>query len=103
MRSRMKNLISVSDVSKNTSATIAKAAAGETQIILNHNKPIAAIVDIKLLEEIEEYLFEQQLLDVVRSRVLDADGNEKPLEELLEGSIELNEFLASRNIKIEDN
>ena len=103
MRLRMKNLISVSDVSKNTSATIAKAAAGETQIILNHNKPIAAIVDIKLLEEIEEYLFEQQLLDVVRSRVLDADGNEKPLEELLEGSIELNEFLASRNIKIEDN
>jgi prevent-host-death family protein len=98
----MKNLISVSDVSKNTSATIAKAAAGETQIILNHNKPIAAIVDIKLLEEIEEYLFEQHLLEVVRSRVLDADGNEKPLEELLEGSIELNEFLTSRDIKIED-
>lgn len=94
MRLRMKNLISVSDVSKNTSATIAKAAAGETQIILNHNKPIAAIVDIKLLEEIEEYLFEQHLLEVVRSRVLDANGNEKPLEELLEGSVSLEEMLA---------
>ena len=84
MRLRMKNLISVSDVSKNTSATIAKAAAGETQIILNHNKPIAAIVDIKLLEEIEEYLFEQQFLAEVESRVFNADGRKKTTEELVQ-------------------
>jgi hypothetical protein len=37
---KLQNLISVSEVSRSASATIAKAQAGEVQIILNHNKPL---------------------------------------------------------------
>jgi prevent-host-death family protein len=39
-------------MSRSASATIAKAQAGEVQIILNHNKPVAAIVDISVLERL---------------------------------------------------
>lgn len=82
MKIDMSNLISVSEVSKNTSATIAKAAAGVTQIILNHNKPVAAIVDIKLLEWIDDFLYEQELLRVAADRVKEPQGPGITLDQL---------------------
>jgi prevent-host-death family protein len=78
----MSNLISVSDVSKNTSATIAKAASGITQIVLNHNKPVAAIVDIKLLEQLEEFLYEQEVLKIAEERMNYPRENGVTLDEL---------------------
>lgn len=84
----MSNLVSVSDVSKNTSAMIAKAAAGEPQVILNHNKPIAAIIDIE---------FYEQMLDLMA----DIEVTQKAIERLNqddEGSITLEELIKKYNI-----
>jgi hypothetical protein len=84
MKIDMSNLISVSEVSKNTSATIAKAAAGVTQIVLNHNKPVAAIVDIKLLEMIDDFLHEQEVMRIAEERIREPRGQGVTLDELLE-------------------
>ena len=82
MKIDMSNLISVSDVSKNTSATIAKAAAGITQIVLNHNKPVAAIIDIRLLEQLEDFLYEQEVLKIAEERMHNSRENGVSLDEL---------------------
>jgi prevent-host-death family protein len=69
MRVRMNNLVSVSDVSKNTSAMIAKAAAGETQVVLNHNKPVAAIIDIELYEQMLDLMADIEVTQKAISRL----------------------------------
>lgn len=92
MRIRMNNLVSVSDVSKNTSAMIAKAAAGETQVVLNHNKPVAAIIDIELYE---------QMLDLMA----DIEVTQKAIERINqddEGSISLEDLAKKYNINLAD-
>jgi prevent-host-death family protein len=88
----MNNLVSVSDVSKNTSAMIAKAAAGETQVVLNHNKPVAAIIDIELYE---------QMLDLMA----DIEVTQKAIERINqddEGSISLEDLAKKYNINLAD-
>jgi prevent-host-death family protein len=88
----MNNLVSVSDVSKNTSAMIAKAAAGETQVVLNHNKPVAAIIDIELYERMLDLLADIEVTQKAISRLNESD----------EGSISLEELIVKYNIDISD-
>ncbi len=92
MRIRMNNLVSVSDVSKNTSAMIAKAAAGETQVVLNHNKPVAAIIDIELYERMLDLIADIEVTQKAISRLNESD----------EGSISLEELIVKYNIDISD-
>ena len=92
MRIKMNNLVSVSDVSKNTSAMIAKAAAGETQVILNHNKPVAAIIDIELYEQMLDLMADIEVTQKAISRLNESD----------EGSISLEELAAKYNIDLTD-
>ena len=84
MRIKMNNLVSVSDVSKNTSAMIAKASAGETQVILNHNKPVAAIIDIQLYEQMMDLLADIEVTQLAISRLHESDEGSISLEELIE-------------------
>ena len=86
----MNNLVSVSDVSKNTSAMIAKAAAGETQVVLNHNKPVAAIIDIELYEQMLDLMADIEVTQKAISRLNESD----------EGSISLEELILKYNIDI---
>lgn len=65
MKFKLQNLVSVSEVSRSASATIAKAQAGEIQIILNHNKPVAAIVDISVLKRLRQLEEEDENRDLV--------------------------------------
>jgi prevent-host-death family protein len=88
----MNNLVSVSDVSKNTSAMIAKAAAGETQVVLNHNKPVAAIIDIELYERMLDLIADIEVTQKAISRLNESD----------EGSISLEELIVKYNIDISD-
>lgn len=83
MRVRMNNLVSVSDVSKNTSAIIAKAAAGETQVVLNHNKPVAAIIDIELYEKMLDLMADIEVTQKAISRLNESDEGSMSLEELI--------------------
>jgi antitoxin StbD len=92
MRVRMNNLVSVSDVSKNTSAMIAKAAAGETQVVLNHNKPVAAIIDIELYEQMLDLMDDIEVTQKAISRLHETD----------EGSISLDELIEKYNIDISE-
>jgi prevent-host-death family protein len=86
----MNNLVSVSDVSKNTSAMIAKAAAGETQVVLNHNKPVAAIIDIELYEKMLDLMADIEVTQKAISRLNESD----------EGSISLEELIVKYNIDL---
>ena len=77
MEIKLQNLISVSEVSRSASATIARAQAGEVQIILNHNKPVAAIVDIALLERrrfLEEEQEWRELEAIAEKRIREDNG-----------------------------
>ena len=93
MRLRMNNLVSVSDVSKNTSAMIAKAAAGETQVVLNHNKPVAAIIDIELYEKMLDLMADIEVTQKAISRLGELDDDY---------SISLEELAAKYNINLTD-
>lgn len=83
MRIKMNNLVSVSDVSKNTSAMIAKAAAGETQVVLNHNKPVAAIIDIQLYEQMLDLMADIEVTQKAISRLHELDEDSITLEDLI--------------------
>jgi prevent-host-death family protein len=89
----MNNLVSVSDVSKNTSAMIAKAAAGETQVVLNHNKPVAAIIDIELYEKMLDLMADIEVTQKAISRLGELDDDY---------SISLEELAAKYNINLTD-
>ena len=71
---------------------IAKAAAGETQVVLNHNKPVAAIIDIALYEQMLDLMADIEVTQLALSRLHETD----------EGSISLEELIEKYNIDISD-
>jgi prevent-host-death family protein len=82
---KLQNLISVSEMSRSASATIAKAQAGEVQIILNHNKPVAAIVDISVLERLrflEEEDEWRELEAIAEKRIAEDNGVRHSLDDV---------------------
>lgn len=57
------NLISISDASKlGVSALVREAEEGNEQVVLRNNKPVAAVVSMKRLEQLQE--LQENLLDV---------------------------------------
>lgn len=85
MEVKLQNLISVSEMSRSASATIAKAQAGEVQIILNHNKPVAAIVDISLLERLRQLEDEEEwraLEAIAEKRIAEDNGVRHSLDDV---------------------
>jgi prevent-host-death family protein len=71
---------------------IAKAAAGETQVVLNHNKPVAAIIDIELYEQMLDLMADIEVTQKALSRLHETD----------EGSISLEELIVKYNIDISE-
>jgi antitoxin (DNA-binding transcriptional repressor) of toxin-antitoxin stability system len=52
---------------------IAKAAAGETQVVLNHNKPVAAIIDIELYEHMLDLMADIEVTQKAITRLNELD------------------------------
>src|SRR5207244_3596 len=78
------DLISISEASKRgISALVREAEAGHEQVVLRNNKPVAAVVSIKRLEEIEK--LRENLLDVsfAAARLLTTGPRRHSLDEIL--------------------
>jgi len=57
------DLLSISDASKlGISALVRKAESGHDQVVLRNNRPVAAVVSMKRLEELQE--LQENLIDV---------------------------------------
>jgi prevent-host-death family protein len=71
------DLISISEATKRgVSALVREAEAGHEQVLLRNNKPVAAVVGIERLEELQQ--LEEDLIDLtmIAARLL-TDGPER--------------------------
>lgn len=78
------NLISISDASKlGISALVREAEAGNDQVVLRNNKPVAAFVSMKRLEQLQQ--LQDDLLDIslAAARALTAGPGRHSLDEVL--------------------
>lgn len=86
MQTDTRNLVPVSDVSRNASRVIANAAAGQWQVILKNNKPLAAVVDIESadrLNRIDELEEDMKLLTASLVRMATDNGIRHDLDDVL--------------------
>ena len=78
------SLLSISEASqKGVSALIRAAEQGQDQVVLRNNKPVAAVVSMRRLEE--EQQLREDLADVtmLAARMLTTDGTVSSLDEVL--------------------
>ena len=78
------DLISISDANKlGVSALIREAEAGHDQVVLRNNKPVAAVVSMKRLEQLQQ--LQEDLLDVslAAARMLTTGPRRHALDEIL--------------------
>ena len=78
------DLISITDANKiGVSALIRKAEEGHEQVVLRNNRPVAAVVSMKRLEQLQE--LEDDLLDIAlaEARVLTSGPRRHSLDEVL--------------------
>ncbi len=78
------DLISISDASKlGVSALVREAEAGHEQVVLRNNKPVAAVVSMKRLEQLQQ--LQEDLLDVslAAARMLTTGPDRHSLDEVL--------------------
>ncbi len=87
------NIISISEATKRGVSKLAREAAkgkGHEQILMRHNKPVAAVVGMDRLEELEEIdeleRIEEDLLDIVlaTSRMITDTGKRFTLDDVLQ-------------------
>ncbi len=80
------DLVSISDVSKvGLSNLVSEAESGRTKVILRHNKPVAALVDIPTMNKLQELAErEEELRDFAAAlaRVAADRGDRVSLDEL---------------------
>jgi prevent-host-death family protein len=79
------SLLSISEASqKGVSALIRAAEEGRDQVVLRNNKPVAAVVSMRRLDE--EQQLREDLADVtmLAARMLTADGNVASLDDVLD-------------------
>lgn len=79
------NLISISDANRlGISALVRQAEEGHDQVVLRNNRPVAAVVSMERLEQLQR--LEQGLLDValVAARMLTAGSRRHSLDEVLD-------------------
>lgn len=77
-------MLSISDASKlGVSALIREAEAGRERVLLRNNKPVAAVVSMQRLEELEQ--LEEDLLDfsLAAARMLTTGADRHSLDEIL--------------------
>ncbi len=78
------DLISVSDASRmGVSALIKEAEAGHDRVVLRNNKPVAAVLSIQHLEDIQRREDELADISLVASRMLTTSGETHSLDEVL--------------------
>lgn len=78
------DLISISDANKlGVSALVREAEAGHERVVLRNNKPVAAVVGIKRLEELQQS--QEDLLDVslAAARMLTTGSRRHSLDDVL--------------------
>jgi prevent-host-death family protein len=78
------DLISISDANKlGVSALVREAEAGQERIVLRNNKPVAAVVSMKRLEQLQQ--LEEDILDVSlgAARMLTTGPRRHALDEVL--------------------
>ena len=78
------SLLSISEASqKGVSALIRAAEEGRDQVVLRNNKPVAAVVSMRRLDE--EQQLREDLADVtmLAARMLTTDGNISSLDDVL--------------------
>ena len=78
------DLISISDATKRgVSALVRAAEAGHEQVVLRNNKPVAAVVSIKRLEQLQQV--QEDMLDVslAAARMLASGPRRHSLDEIL--------------------
>ena len=78
------DLISISDANKlGVSALVREAEAGHERIVLRNNRPVAAVVSMKRLEQLQQ--LEEDLLDVslAAARMLSAGPQRHSLDDVL--------------------
>jgi len=78
------DLISVSEASRmGVSALIKEAEAGHDRVVLRNNKPVAAVLSIQHLEDIQRREDELADISLVASRMLTTSGETHSLDEVL--------------------
>ena len=78
------DLISISEANKRgVSALIREAELGHEQVVLRNNKPVAAVVSIKRLEEIEKLREDLLDLSLGAARLLTTGPQRHSLDEVL--------------------
>jgi prevent-host-death family protein len=78
------DLISISEATKlGVSALVREAESGHEQIVLRNNKPVAAVVSMKRLEEFQQ--LQEDVLDVslAAARMLSTSPRRHSLDEVL--------------------
>ena len=78
------DLVSITDASRaGVSALVRAAEAGHEQVLLRNNKPVAAVVGIKRLEELQQ--LQDDLLDVslAAARMMTAGPERISLDDVL--------------------
>lgn len=78
------DLISISDASKlGVSALVREAEAGHERVVLRNNRPVAAVVSMKRLEQLQQ--MQEDLLDVslAAARMLTTGSRRYSLDEVL--------------------
>lgn len=78
------DLISISDASKlGVSALVRQAEAGREQVVLRNNRPVAAVVSMKRLEELQK--LQDNLLDIslAAARMLTTGPERYSLDDVL--------------------
>lgn len=78
------DLVSITDANKiGISALIREAKAGHDPVVLRNNKPVAAVVSMKKLEQLQQ--LEEDLLDVslAAARMLTSGPERYSLDEVL--------------------
>ena len=61
---------------------VADAAAGDEVVITRHQRPVAAVVGIEQLRELDELAADLRDLALVIARVADDDGRRTPLDDV---------------------
>ncbi len=78
------DLLSISDASRlGVSRLVHEAEAGHEQVLLRNNKPIAAVIGMKRLEELQQMQEELLDLSLTAARMLTAGPRRHGLDEVL--------------------
>lgn len=79
------DMLSISDASKlGVSGLVREAEAGHEQVVLRNNKPVAVVVSMKRLEELQQ--MQEDMLDIAlaAARMLVTGPRRHSLDEVLE-------------------